>query len=427
MLGRLKSAIGAEGMTGPALIMLAATIAGGFCNFLFHIVAQQNAFDQYGEIAALLALLYIVSVPSTAVQNVMVRHASVFSSQGRDDNVSWLMRRALRATLALGAGLCLALIVLLNLPPVHSALRLSGWEPTVMVGACALLSIVTPVASGPMQAFQWYGRFGSQNVANYLAKLLAGGGMMVLGYGAAGALGGITVGYGIATGLCFYMTRRWLRSPGAPSSARDVWRTALPSLVGVLCFTILIKADVIFGQAMFPTLEYANNYSGASNLAEITIFLPQAVATVMYPRIAMAHAARSGVHRILRSAVLLTVALSGMVALAYLLAPELILNILVPGRYDLEVAVPVLQLMSVAMALMGLANLFILYGLATGAHAHITIQVVSVFVMIGLLAAAYAMVDEFTPMVLSLCMVGAGAFSITMSSVRLLTVERAAG
>ncbi len=423
MFRKMLGSLNAEGMGGPAFIMLVATVVGGGCNFLFQISMQNYAFPYVSEINTLLAILYIVSVPSSAIANVMIRYVSKYKAEGQEGAISWLMRRTMVVATVAGTALGLIIVLMLTIPQVREALMLTSYLPSVLIGIGVLVSLMSPVGAGPLQGLQWFTRYGLQSVVNYVLKLTVGLGLVLMGYGVSGAVGGVVIGLAFGAGLSFIMVRKYLRAPGTAVETKEIWRFTVPSMIGVLCFTILTQVDVIFAALLFDK-DVANIYTGASMLAKIVLFLPQAIAAVMFPKIAKAHAEKGFTHSILKSAVLLTLVLSSIVTLAYLLAPEFILGILVPGKYPLDLTIPVLQILAVAMMLLGLANLFMLYGLATDGHAYIVIMGLTVVFMGALMAITAGAVSPYTPEVLAGVMVATGAFNIILSVFYLFLVER---
>jgi O-antigen/teichoic acid export membrane protein len=121
MFGRIFRLVNTEGMAGPAFIMLVATIVGGGCNFLYQVSMANLLPSDLAELNTLLAILYITAVPASAVQNVMIRYVSKYHSLGRDDIISWLMRRTLVLTITAGLIISIILVLVLNIAEVRSA------------------------------------------------------------------------------------------------------------------------------------------------------------------------------------------------------------------------------------------------------------------------------------------------------------------
>ncbi|MDW5562519.1 MAG: oligosaccharide flippase family protein [Methanomassiliicoccus sp.] len=413
-------------MAGPAFIMLVATVVGGGCNFLYQIIMINTISDELAELNTLLSILYIVTVPSTAVQNVIIRYVSKYHALGQDNVVAWLLKRILVLTSMAGVAIAILLIIVLGMPDVAATLKLTGTLPILLLAIGVVISMVSPVGQGTMQALQRFTPFGSVTVINFALKLTLGAGMVLLGYGVSGALGGVIIGLAFACGASILYVRKYFFMDGTAVESRDIWRFTIPATVALLGYTIITQADVIFATSLLPATE-ADVYSAASQLAKIILYLPGAVSTVMFPKISKAHAMRSRSeegNRILKIAFAMTLALSGLVVAVYFLFPDFVVNILIPGNKYKDQIAALLPWLGVAIMFLGLANLFMLYGLATDGHAYIIIVSSSVLVMLSLVGALVAAGVLFTPMMVVAIMFITGLFNILLSGLYLFVIER---
>jgi O-antigen/teichoic acid export membrane protein len=423
MFDRFARLLNTEGMAGPAFIMLVATVVGGGCNFLYQVMMANLIPNDLAELNTLLAILYIVTVPSTAVQNVIIRYVSKYHTLGEDTVVSWLLKRVLLFTAVAGVVIAILVVVVLSIPEVASTLKISSNLLVLLLAIGVVISLVSPVGQGTMQALQRFTAFGTMTVGNFTLKLTMGVGMVLLGLGVAGALGGVVIGIAFATGVSFFLVRRYFFLGSKAVEGKEIWLFTIPATVAMLGFTILTQVDVIIATSLLP-LEEASYYAAASSLAKIILFLPGAVSTVMFPKISKAHAEKGETHRILRTSFMMTLALSGMVVAVYLFFPDLVLSLLLPANPYRDLIAPILQGLGVAMLLLGLANLFMLYGLATDGKAYITIIGLSVLVLGALVGLTIASGTPFTSKILVLIMNATGLFIVVLSGIYLIIVER---
>ncbi|NLT37047.1 MAG: oligosaccharide flippase family protein [Methanomassiliicoccus sp.] len=410
-------------MAGAAFIMLIATVAGGGCNFIYQVMMANLIPDDLAELNTLLAILYIVTVPASAVQNVLIRYVSKYNALEKPEVISWLMKRIFILTTSAGVALAIVIVLVLSIPEVASTLKISSNLGVLLLGIAVLFAMLSPVGQGPLQAFQRFVAFGTLTVGNFVLKLTMGVGLVILGYGVAGGIGGVLIGLAFASGLSLFMVRKYLLRKGTPTDSGEIWWYTVPATVAQLCFTILTMVDVIFATSLLPK-DQASYYAAASSLAKIILFLPGAVSTVMFPKISRAHAVKGETSRILTTAFFMTLALSGLVVAVYFLLPDFILSILIPANPYRELIAPLLQGLGIAYLLLGLANLFMLYGLATDGHAYVTILGMSVIVLMAMIFAVVASGITFTPMILVLVMVATGMFIVVLSAIYLIIVER---
>jgi O-antigen/teichoic acid export membrane protein len=411
-----------QGMARPAFVLLIATLLGGGFNTLFQIFMSNLIHDDVAELLTLLSILYIVAVPATAVQNVLIRYVSIYSSQGREPVIVWLMKRTM--VLMTVAGLVVGIIVLLvlNVGEVRTTLKLTSNFAVLMLAIGVFISLVSTVGLGTLQGFQRFTVFGMQGVINYLIKFVLGVALVLLGFGLNGAMGGVVVGLAIGSAISFFFVRKHLFGKGEPGESKEIWWFTVPVMIGILCYTVLTQVDVIFASALMDKAQ-ANSYASASIYAKIILYLPGAVSSVMFPRISRAHAEKEATVPLLRSSFLMVLALTGLATAIYVLFPNLILNILLPTNADRAIIAPTLQMLGVAMMLLGLTNLFMLYGLATDNRAYIYIMAVSLLVLAALVGGMVAGGIAVTPLILAAIMTGVGAFVLAVSWFYLFAVE----
>jgi O-antigen/teichoic acid export membrane protein len=403
--------------------MMLATVVGGGCNLLFQLFMANN-IPNLAELNALLAIQYIVTVPALVVQNVLIRYVSKFKALNRDDAISWLIRRLLVLAFVAGVILSLVILIMLSVPEVRSFLNLTGGTPILILSATVFVGFIGPVGMGPLQGLQKFTYFGIQSVGSYALKLVMGMALVLLGYQMAGALGGVLIGATFATVFSLFIIRKYLFTPGTAVESREIWWFTLPAMAGVLFYTVLSQVDMIVAQALLAT-DPANYYAATANLAKIVLYLPSAISAVMFPKISKLHAERGSTNRSLNTAIVLSFLASALVILAYLLFPNLVLSILLPGKSEFHSQIAaILPGLSVAMMFLGLSNLFMLYGLATDGHVYIVIMGLTLLVF-GLLVGGVVMLGIFlTPELLTLIMILTGLFSVILSGIYLILVER---
>jgi hypothetical protein len=91
--------------------------------------------------------------------------------------------------------------------------------------------------------------------------------------------------------------------------------------------------------------------------------------------------------------------------------------------YKSQIA-PILQWLGVAIMLLGLANLFMLYGLATDGHAYTVIICTSVLVMLSLFGFVIVTGITITSMTVVFIMFATGVFDVLISGLYLFTIEK---
>ncbi len=190
-------------------------------------------------------------------------------------------------SVVLGGGTLFALLVLGTLATGHPALlRGLGWWPPLLMLAAALLQLAIQVHVSALRA---RGRFGAVS-GSAAAQALLGGGLGILLVARHGILGLL---WGWLAGTLVALA--WVRAaapdvPLRPGAARDgaaMVRGGFVVFASFLVSLVLRSVDrlafVRFGRA-----EDLGAYSLGLMAAGLVLYLPEAAATVLYPRIVAA-------------------------------------------------------------------------------------------------------------------------------------------
>ena len=361
--------------------MFLATIVAGGSDYLFQIVMGRSlGTDSYSELAAILSILYIMTIPALAIQNVMTRYVSKFRAEGKDSQISWMMRRVLMlvavfSMLASGALLALGGMLI-------DALALSSFMVVLLLGVSVFFRMLNPVAAGPLQGLQMFHEFGGQLSAQALVKLGAGWILVLLGFGIGGALWGVALGAVASALIPLVLMRKHLTIKGQAFPMAELWRYSVPAFVGVLAITVLTNMDVVLARYFFDGTS-AGLYSASSNLAKIILFLPGAVSYVMLPKVSEANAKGDEAWGIVVRSFGLNVMLSLGIVFLYILLSEPLIHLLYGSEF--AGASEYLGLLAISMLLFGVANLFMTLGLSTDAFSYIwvlsgfTVMQISIF------------------------------------------------
>jgi O-antigen/teichoic acid export membrane protein len=340
-----------------------ATMIGGGCDYLFQIImGRQLGPSSYSELNAMLSLFYMVTVPSTTIGTFMIRYTSKFKAEGRDGEIAWLMKKWLLISIVLG--LVLELVIFLLGPFISQFISLSSMTPLYLLMLGILIAMVSPIGYGAAQGLQRFSFSAAYGITGPAVKLVFGLTLVIGGYGIGGAVGGVLLGLLFAMVVAIFAVRDYFRHPSKPVEKREVGeivRYFFVVVFTVICYTVMINIDIFLARQYLNPVD-AGLYSTASVLSKVIWFLPSSINLVLFPKITHAYAKKANTVNIMRRSVLWAFALTGGVALAYLVMPSFILEVLYGN--DFSGAATALSILGMAMAFFGLTNLFMNYGLA---------------------------------------------------------------
>jgi glycosyltransferase involved in cell wall biosynthesis/O-antigen/teichoic acid export membrane protein len=348
------------------LVLLIALGLFNGSNYLFHVVVSRMLGpSSYGALAALLAIVMVLSVPFGVVQTVIAQRTAMFRAQGRDDEVEALALSTERGLvpLAWGAGI----LVLFGAPLLAVFLHL-GFISAVLLAPYVVFSLLTAVPLGVLQGEQRFGALASLLLLGAAVRLATGISLVWAGLGVPGALLATAVSplvvLLVGFGLLGLRGRR--KRPVRPSLEHLRGRFAT-AFLGLTSFWLLAELDVALARHYLHG-EDAGFYSSAGLLARALLFLPGAVALVAFPKFVAAREQGEGSERWLRIS---------MAAVAVLMAVGLPLLIILRGPLvfiafgdQFDEAAHVLPVLGVAMALMAAVGLLVYFHIAMASRGY---------------------------------------------------------
>lgn len=371
-----------DGIIKQALILFIATVLAGGCNYIYQIIMGRSlGASLYSELAAVISIFLIVSIPTQTVSTMLVRYVSKLHAEGKDPEVTWLVR-TFTVYVSIIA-LVMVVGVFFAIPFLMSFLNLTSDGPLLILTAGLFFTMLYPIGIGTAQGLQRFKMVGISNIIGPVGKLFFGVFFVILGYGVSGAFGGVVVGSGMVLIISYFSVRDVFRGEKRKFNIAELRRYLIPVTVAVLCFTVLTNIDTFLARHYLSEID-AGLYSAASMLGKIILFLPGAIGAVMFPKISKAHAQGEGTYAIMRKSILWTLAISIVVAAVYAIAPGFVIQLLYGSTY--VDAASTLAVLGVAMTLFGLATLFMNYGLATDSYALIVILASFTILEVSLIA-----------------------------------------
>jgi len=150
----------------------------------------------------------------------------------------------------------------------------------------------------------------------------------------------------------------------------EMGRYALPVFLSTSMIMMLGNLDTVLVRH-YCTPEEAGLYSVGAILGRVAFILPSTLLIVLFPSAAKNHAIGKEKKYVFWVSFGLTTILSGGIALIFFYWPEQIIDLFFGSKY--KEAAPLLQVIGIAMAILGLANVIFSYQLARSEYFYIWI------------------------------------------------------
>ena len=358
--GRLSKVRAQKGATLMVVLTLVASAINYGSNVIFSHVLDPAG---YGELTALFALSIVLAVPTGAAQTMIAERVAVFTSSGEMHRVRYLVRHAFAHVSVIAV--VVGLVYLAATPLVVDLLGLRHIGVAIALTPVLVLAFLQPLALGVLQGMERFTMFGLMLLAIALSRILFGVPWAAVEHGAGGALGGQAVGM-----LLVFLVAAWLmrglamgRGTGAATTGlkRKPDAQTLAAGAAFMGFAVLSNLDLVLAK-VFLSPHDAGVYAALSTIGKVIIFLPAAIAVVMVPSAAKAHADSGSSARVLRVSALLVGGTVVLAAIPAILAPRLIIQIMFGSKY-LSAVDGVLP-MVIAGAALAMTYLLVVYSVA---------------------------------------------------------------
>jgi O-antigen/teichoic acid export membrane protein len=341
-------------------IYLGGGLAAGLLGYLFHFITGRLLGPaQYADVAAVLAALYIVSLPALVVQTVSTRFVSLALGRGEDGSVPGLLLRVTGISLAFGAA---GALVLAGLAPFLAGyLQLPHVQLVYVLAVASVVALLVAVNRGALQGMRRFWALSANTVLDMVVRVAAGVALIAAGLGALGGILALIVGPLAAYGQGLWLLRQRGGAEAAAGPAlTEVGRYAVSASLAAIGVTYVFNVDVLLAKHYLPGQE-AGVYAAGSILARAVYFLGLTVTAVMFPEVATLHARNQRhFHIVDRSLLMLGVVGAGF-AIAYLAVPGLVL---IPYGSGYDPVRPYLGAFATALGLLAVSNLLVNYFLS---------------------------------------------------------------
>jgi O-antigen/teichoic acid export membrane protein len=321
---------------GPALWVLAATtIANVFAYGYQVVMARLLDPGDYAILTSLFGILILESLSAQVIQSATARLAAHYRAHDDSPALHVFVRRWTRRIFVIAGPPSLAIAI--AAPLLGPTLSLPVAD-VVLLGLALFIAAPLTFTGGLLQGLGRFGWFGWYFIIQAVARLVIGVGLVAIGLGVTGAFVGALVALGAGLVLSIVPLAPLFRAArGATHEAQlgaAETRFFLLASVIMLAYAALTNIDSVASRALLPVGD-AGAYAGAITMAKVVLFAPIAVGFILLERTARAHAKGEDTDRALFISLGFVLATSGIVAIAYLVAPQALTRIVVGDQYPL--------------------------------------------------------------------------------------------
>jgi O-antigen/teichoic acid export membrane protein len=314
---------------GGIALAIAVGVSSALSFAVHALASRQLTVADYGALAAVLALMTAAAVPVGAVQTALTRSAAEILAAGKSPSGRHAMR------FVVPAALVISLVSLAAAPVTKSFLNLRTFTPVVFGGLWVGVVLIGSVGKSLLIAGSSHRPVAHAIVHGAMLRLIVAGAITPF-FDVSGGLAAAIIGDVLASTIYIVTaSRRGLfHRDGVP--VRLEWPDAGRALSSQLSLWLFASLAVIVGRRSLTGNE-SGSFAAMSTAAAACLFLPQAVATIVFPRFVA-----DGSRALLLRATGLAAAVGVSCAVAMTVRPEWLFYIFFGPQYKPEQIVLVL-------------------------------------------------------------------------------------
>ena len=270
-------------LIGGSLVMIVGSTFVNFANYIYHLLLGRMLGPvNYGTLNSLIAIFYLLFIPSMALATVITKFTSVYKAKNDYSKLYSLFRSFSEKILVLGVGVFFLFILARN--SIADFLNIAENNAVVLVGPFFALSLLSTINNGILQGLLNFNFLSANNVFSSLLKVGFGFLLVSMGLSVNGAILAILISYILPYFISLYPLRfLWRHKPRKLSiDYKEIFTYAGPTTFVVLGMTSLYSTDIILVKHFFPSFE-AGVYAAMAVVGKIIFFASSAIGIVMFP------------------------------------------------------------------------------------------------------------------------------------------------
>lgn len=351
-------------LISSSLIVIVGTMIASVFSYLFNmLMGRYLGPKQYGEMAALMSLLMIISVTGGAILTVSMRYSSELYAAQKPKALKRFF--AVLTKYVYFISFALLIIALALSKPIANYFSISSLLPVAIAFASLIFGLVTMVNKGLLQGTQRFTAVSAIGVLEMVLRLTLGLILVRLGFQVSGALLAIV----LATAVSYFVTfipiggifQKFNKSKGVENhlfDKKEILKYSWPALISSVLLAIALNVDIILVKHYFSPAD-AGVYAAISTIAKIILYITAPIITVMFPMVSEKTVSGDKHYKIFLFSILFVI-IGGLLILGlYIIAPAKVISILY--GHDYVSSYYLLPEVGMAMLLYSLVNLMANY------------------------------------------------------------------
>jgi len=355
----IKKALSSELAKG-SLILFVMFNFYNVLNFVFHFsMGRLLGPENYGVLAVLMSIIYIYSIPTEAIQNIISKYVSDFNLKEEYGKINFLVSKSsIRAIQFASLIFLVSIIIAMFLSKILQI----NFYLIILTNVALITSFTTPIVRGALQGRKKFVLLGTGMIFEGILKLSFAVIFALIGFKVFGAIMGLLIGAFAGLIISFYFNMEIFKEKKEIIHFNEVYKKSIPYFIVVFIILVILSLDIILAKVFFSA-EVVGKYAVLSMLGKIIFFGTVSISKTMFPLTAEKQDNHKDSMKLFKKSFLMVLVLCLLSILAYAIIPKLIIQILYGSDYiDMS---KYLVYSAIALSFLSLSNLVLTYGLST--------------------------------------------------------------
>ncbi|MDP3881838.1 MAG: oligosaccharide flippase family protein [Nanoarchaeota archaeon] len=357
MMQKLRE-IRKDELVNGSIILFIMIVLFNFLNYGFHIsMAKLMGPANFGILAALMSIAYILNIPGEAIQTIVSRYTSRLNAKNEPGKIKDFFYKSMKK------GLLFSLIAFMLLIPISF---FASKTLKIEVGLILLTSLLiveiflVPIGRGVLQGRKKFFSMGLSLVGEAFVKVLFAILFVYIGWGVYGAMGGVWAGGIIAFLFVILVLKDLIKSPREIAKFTNIYKTNVPVLIAITSIVLMYSLDILFARSFFAP-EIAGKYAFVSMIGKVIIFVSFSIGKAMLPISSEDFDRGMETRKLFKKSLILVSGISGAILLMYALLPKTIIFLVSLGSTQYLEGANLLFLLGLSYTLLAISNIIVLY------------------------------------------------------------------
>lgn len=347
-----------KGVIKGSLILLISTGLASFLHFFYQIImARMLTLAEYGILAVLSSIIYVMLMFSESIQTIIVRQATLEKEEPRLKNI---LKKSLRKAFFVSI---LFFAIYLILSVALSFLLKINYLLLAFTGLIIFSVFFLPISRGMMQARAQFKPLGFNMIIEGVGKLAFGIIFVYMGFKVYGSILGIFLGGIIAFFFSFLSLKNIIKAKEEKLERPEIYSYAKPAFLITFIAVFFYSIDIIIARIFFSP-EIVGSYAIASILSKAIFWGTLPISKAMFPLSANNQKMKEKSENVFYNSLLMVLACIFAALFIFYFFPNFVVRIF--AGENIELAVGILFYLGIGTSLISAANLILLYKLSLG-------------------------------------------------------------